>query len=278
MDWSRTPRWLGTVVAVAAGGALALPPPALAQGVAISGEAVVGELLTAVPSDLDPTTYTWQSCGPEVPPTCEATPIATGPTYPISAADVEMRLRVVVLLDGREVTSVFTNPVAVAAPPPPPPPPDPPPPPPPDPPPPTPAPKFDQSSANQTPVAAVMAPVHTVSRPQYLWPFPVVRVKGRLVPGGAQITLLRITAPATVRTDVRCKGPGCRVRRQLFGTGRVARLERFLAARTRITIRVSSPVAIGKYVRLVVRNGSPPKRRDACLLPGQTSPVRCPVA
>ena len=55
-------------------------------------------------------------------------------------------------------------------------------------------------------------------------------------------------------------------------------LERFLRAGTRVTIRVSEPGAIGKYVRFVIRDGSAPKRRDACLAPGGTEPVSCPRA
>jgi hypothetical protein len=55
-------------------------------------------------------------------------------------------------------------------------------------------------------------------------------------------------------------------------------LERFLRAGTRVTIRISKANAIGKYVRLTIRDGSAPKRRDACLLPGEGAPVACPAA
>ncbi len=109
-------------------------------------------------------------------------------------------------------------------------------------------------------------------------PFPLVRVKGFLVGKGARITLLRVKAPSTATVDVRCDGPGCRVRRKLFGTSRVSALERYLSAGTRITIRVFRTDAIGKYVRLVIRDGSAPKRRDACLAADNTKPAECPSA
>ena len=46
---------------------------------------------------------------------------------------------------------------------------------------------------------------------RYLRPFPVVRVKGRLVARGAKVTLLRVRAPARAKVDVRCAaaGAGC---------------------------------------------------------------------
>jgi hypothetical protein len=111
-----------------------------------------------------------------------------------------------------------------------------------------------------------------------LRPFPVVRIKGRLLGGGALVTLLRVRAPSTATVDVRCNGPRCRLRRRSFGSGHITALERFLRAGTRITIRVSKPNAVGKYVRLVIRDGAAPHRRDACLIPGSGKPAECPPA
>ena len=79
--------------------------------------------------------------------------------------------------------------------------------------------------------------------PPYLRPFPVVRVKGTLVAGGARISLLRVRAPSTATVDARCAGPGCRLQRVSFGGGRVHALERYLRAGTRITIRVTAGTA-----------------------------------
>jgi hypothetical protein len=77
---------------------------------------------------------------------------------------------------------------------------------------------------------------------------------------------------------VRCDGPRCHLRRRSSGSGRIEALERFVRNGTRITIRVSKPNSVGKYVRLVIRDGTAPKRRDACLMPGSGKPVECPLS
>ncbi|HTE62058.1 MAG TPA: hypothetical protein VK631_17030, partial [Solirubrobacteraceae bacterium] len=122
------------------------------------------------------------------------------------------------------------------------------------------------------------APAPAALPPPLLRPFPVVRVKGTLLRDGARISLLRVRAPATATVDVRCNGPRCHLRRRSVGGGRIAALERFLRAGTSITVRVSNPQAVGKYVRLVIREGAAPRRRDACLMPGSDKPVECPAA
>jgi hypothetical protein len=95
---------------------------------------------------------------------------------------------------------------------------------------------------------------------------------------GAKITLLKVTAGRNVRVQVRCQGRGCPIQRRSRTAGRIRALERYLAAGTRITIRVRRPGYIGKYARIVIRGGGPPSRRDACLLPGNSRPVVCPLA
>lgn len=113
--------------------------------------------------------------------------------------------------------------------------------------------------------------------PRYLRPFPAVRMKGLLVPGGARMTLLRVTAPRGSKVGVVCKGAGCPLRRRSVATGRIGALERrFLPAGMRITIRVRKPGLIGKHVRIVIRDGRVPARRDACLVPGDNRPDACP--
>jgi hypothetical protein len=117
-----------------------------------------------------------------------------------------------------------------------------------------------------------------VTSARYLRPFPVVRIKGFVRNRGARVTLLRVTAPRRARVRVRCAGRGCPVRRLARGRGRIGAFERFLRARTRITIRVTRPGFVGKHVRLVVRSARPPARRDACVLPGSARAVACPAA
>ena len=131
-----------------------------------------------------------------------------------------------------------------------------------------------------TPSASSLPPADAAENASstYLRPYPVVRVKGTLVPGGAHISLLRVRAPATATVDVRCDGPGCKLHRRSSGGRRVKSLERFLRARVRVTIRVTKRGTVGKYVRLVIRDGRAPKRRDACLVAGDRRPAPCPPA
>ena len=107
-------------------------------------------------------------------------------------------------------------------------------------------------------------------------PFPVVRIRGELARGGARVKLLRVTAGRRAVVRVRCRGRGCPVRRVRRKPGRLTKFERFLPAGTRITIRVTRPERIGKYVRLRIRDGRPPARTDACVVPGTSGPSPCP--
>ena len=76
---------------------------------------------------------------------------------------------------------------------------------------------------------------------------------------------------------VSCRGDGCPVGRLRRRPGRIAAFERFLPAGMRIVVRVTRRERIGKYVRLRIRDGRAPARRDACLLPGSPRPAPCPV-
>jgi hypothetical protein len=108
-----------------------------------------------------------------------------------------------------------------------------------------------------------------------LWPFPVVRMTGYIFNRGARIVRLSVTAPRGANIDVRCKGPRCPLRRRSFSPGRIRPLERYLRAGVAITIRVTRPGFIGKYTKVVIRSRKPPRRRDACLLPGELRPQPC---
>lgn len=298
MKRSRKAKWIGSAAVVCAAAAIAMAVPALAhhiKDVTIAGQPVVGSTLTAVAVVNDPAAlleYRWQRCATDDKSTCDrikypdGTPLPSSPSYTVSAADrgSHLAVRVVGVVAGVEESgwSPRTGVVTDPAPPPPAPPPTPGP---------TPTPPRDRdpdppkddNSFNQSKGPALLSPEAVPATPnaealRYLRPFPVVRVKGTLVRGGARISLLRIKAPSGATVDARCKGPGCRVRRRSFGTGRIAALERFVRAGTRITIRISKPSAVGKYVRLIIRDGSAPKRRDACLFPGDDAPVGCPGA
>jgi hypothetical protein len=255
--------------------------------VTITGDPVVGATLTANVTRIAPSgtvRYRWLRCSAT---TCTEID-TTAPSYQLSVADVGYRLAVRARDGGGGwVRSPFTQPVALAPPPTPTPTPtveptptptptpgsDP------VPPPAAPPSTFDQSGATPgaAPGGAIVAEPAT-SALRYLLPFPVVRVKGALATGGARIRLLRVRAPATAKVYARCWSGGCRVERRERGGGRIRALERFVRAGTRITIRVTRRGMIGKYVRLLVRDGKAPARRDACLLPGGSRPAKCPRA
>jgi hypothetical protein len=111
-------------------------------------------------------------------------------------------------------------------------------------------------------------------------PFPIVRITGRLLPRGALVRLVVVTAPRGAVVTVRCRGTGCPfspLRRRSHGRPvRIRGLERRLAARTRLEIFVRQRGLVGKYTRFGIRaGGRSPLRDDRCLLPGRRTPVSC---
>jgi hypothetical protein len=111
-------------------------------------------------------------------------------------------------------------------------------------------------------------------------PFPIVRIAGRLLPRGAWVRLLVVTAPRGAVVTARCRGTGCplrQLRRRSHGRPiRIRGLERRLAARTRLQILVRQRGLVGKYTRFRIRaGGRPPLRDDLCLRPGRRTPVSC---
>ncbi|MFL5840840.1 MAG: hypothetical protein ACJ77Z_10375 [Thermoleophilaceae bacterium] len=281
---------------------LAVASPAMADTppqvkVTIEGPAVVGATLQAVVevtgAPLPTVTYQWQRCDPSGGG-CDAIKDAKSATYIVVSADVGHRLIVRVTPTGSKGDKVPSDPTDVITASPDPPPPSPPPasPPPTNPPPtsgttpaPTPAP-VNFAPAPSSPVVGVGAPgTGSATTPltpvfpaaPYLRPFPVVRIKGASVAGGALIELLRVTAPRTAEVNVRCVGKRCPLRRLVQRSGRIRALERFLPTGLAITIRVTRPGYIGKYVRFIVRSRAAPERHDACLLPTSSRPKRCPA-
>ncbi len=112
-------------------------------------------------------------------------------------------------------------------------------------------------------------------------PFPIVRIAGRLLPRGAWVRLLVVTAPRGAVVTARCRGTGCPLRplrqRSHGRPVRIRGLERRLAARTRLEILVRQRGLVGKYTRFRIRaGGRSPVRDDLCLLPGRRTPVSCP--
>jgi hypothetical protein len=58
---------------------------------------------------------------------------------------------------------------------------------------------------------------------------------------------------------------------------RFAAFERRLRPGVRLEIFARKSGKIGKYTRFTIRRGAAPARRDRCLIPGSSLPVRCPA-
>jgi hypothetical protein len=238
----------------------AAPPEVSA--VAIVGDPVVGHTLTAhvtVTGAPAPSVfYQWLRCAAA----CVEIVDATGAAYLIAAADAGHRLAVRATATNSAGLASKQSPPSDAVP--------------------EPVRPQDFDASGSTPAPTPQDPrlpeqsSPISAPPRYLRPFPVVRMKGRLAPAGAHVTLLRVTAPRGSMVRVRCAGAGCPLRRRSVGPGRIRALERFLAAGVRITIRIWKPDRIGKHVRIVIRNGRVPARHDACILPGEDKPGSCP--
>lgn len=115
-----------------------------------------------------------------------------------------------------------------------------------------------------------------------LSPFPVVRIRGRILGGAVHVDVLSVRAPRGAMVRVRCRGRGCPhrvVTARAVSTARPVRLrglERRYPAGAVLEVFVTEPGRIGKYVRFTIRRGRPPGRVDLCVAPGASRPSRCP--
>ena len=90
-------------------------------------------------------------------------------------------------------------------------------------------------------------------------------------------------ARAGDRIRVRCKGRRCKVAKKVVLVGKdAARLpltRHVRGARMRpgdsLEVRITRPATIGKSVKYTVRSGRKPRKRERCLPPGATTPVKC---
>ena len=154
----------------------------------------------------------------------------------------------------------------------------------------------DSGPANfdiSTPVVPTPSPAESpleipVSPVRYLMPFPVVRMRGRTMPGGVRLTVFSVRAPHGSLAELRCVGRGCPLRRTSkrvtsprergSATIHFRQVERFLPAGIELQVRVTQEGMVGKYTRLRIRRRGVPLRSDRCLLPNSTRPVACPAA
>jgi hypothetical protein len=133
-----------------------------------------------------------------------------------------------------------------------------------------------------TPITVIAAPSTFVDtsaiapltvRPRPMAPFPVVRLRGRLVRSGVLVELLSVThVPAAARVAASCQGAGCRgltraLARSGKNGGKVAKVlsRRTLGAGAVLELRITQPGAIGKVVRFTFRRHRAPLRYDGCL-------------
>jgi hypothetical protein len=253
--------------------------PQITEVPQVTGVAQVGQVLVATSggwTGTEPVTaaYQWVRCSAQDPTQCVPIAGATGLSYGPVAEDVDSLLAVVLTVTnsagGATGQSAPTGRVAAA---------------------PAPTPVTlgagVGSAGAATPVApAGAAPAPIVVPParasRLLKPFPIVRVRGYLLPGGARVTRLTVRAPRGSRVTVRCSGVACNGAPRRWAHSAVlvrARLfERFFVAGVRLTVTVTAPGRIGKYTTIVIRDRRPPTRRDRCLYPGSTRPAPCPAS
>jgi hypothetical protein len=196
--------------------------------------------------------YQWQRCGPG----CADIPGQTATSYRLTAADVGKRVRVAVTATnlGGSQTAFSSQSSVVLGPATPPP----------------------RSIPPPTPT-----PTPTPKpKPTKLKPFPVVVIAGRFTQSGVILTKLTVRAPKNSKVTVLCRGKDCpkKSASRRVGASRKIRLrsyQRRLRAGTVLKIFIRKAGKIGKYTRFLIRRGKPPARRDRCLVPGKTQPVRC---
>lgn len=126
--------------------------------------------------------------------------------------------------------------------------------------------------------AAPRAPA--AARPaQFLLPFPIVRIAGRVTGRFTHISLLEVRAPSGSRIRVKCAGRGC-PKRDLTAIAkrrptRFKKMRRSLRAGAVIQVFVRANGRIGKYTQFRIRRSRPPLRRDMCLPPTIRGPAPC---
>jgi PKD repeat protein len=143
-----------------------------------------------------------------------------------------------------------------------------------------------QSSAQpppgSTPASPPQGPASSSRRLRLMSPFPIIRIRGLLYARYVRISVLSVRAPKGATIKVLCHGRSCgkpRYSKKVRTAARSLRFsgyERRLRAGTVIEVFVTSKNVIGKYTRFTMRSNAAPVRRDLCLRPGSSKPVKCP--
>ena len=114
---------------------------------------------------------------------------------------------------------------------------------------------------------------------QFLLPFPIVRIAGRVTGRSTHISLLEVRAPSGARIRVKCAGRGC-PKSDLTAVAksrptRFRKMRRTLRAGSVIRVFVRANGRIGKYTQFRIRRARAPQRRDMCLPPTRRGPAPC---
>lgn len=133
----------------------------------------------------------------------------------------------------------------------------------------------------QSPASSASGAPQPTSSARRINPFPVVRLRGRLVSGGARVTLFTVKTAKGSKVRVRCKGRGCPYTRRAKTANsstkamRWPSLERSLRRGIIIEVLVTKSGRIGKFTRFTIRSGKAPSRLDRCLPVASFKPTKC---
>ena len=106
-----------------------------------------------------------------------------------------------------------------------------------------------------------------------------VRLRAALTRRGAKLQTLAVSAERGAKLRVKCSGAGCRTRAQIIRSrGRLITFRRFqrsYGTGAVIQVFVTKSGRVGRYVRVTIRKGRAPLRKDACLTGSGSRPTRC---
>ena len=140
----------------------------------------------------------------------------------------------------------------------------------------------DNDETDPPAAAGPVVAASTPSPPTLLSPFPVVRLRGRIVRTGVVVNLLTVRVPAGSSVTITCGGPSrsCPRARLTRTTAAAATLRfntyrRSMRGGTILRIYVTKPGHVGKYTRFTIRRNKAPVRSDSCARSNATA-MTCP--
>jgi PKD domain len=144
----------------------------------------------------------------------------------------------------------------------------------------------DQNGASDIAAATVQMTPPPASA-GLMYPFPIVRIRGRPFPLRVKIDQLWVKAPAGALITASCAQRRCPVHFVRRTSSSVAdrlkwtplhRFARSFPAGVALEVRVSAKGEVGAYTRFVIRRGRLPTRTDSCLDTSGVRPIRCPAS